>query len=175
MKAQKPFGTGAPHSIPVIDEMVGAPAQTRDGALDGALASPYGPERDAATGRFAPNHTVSVKHALFSARDLAGLDDRIRTLTDESIADMGGPENVSTRARLLIENRLRLQRRIEQVDAALEVKGVMDGKGKLRAAWLQRLEGLIATAKAIDAQLGLQRQPKRMGTLDEHLKKNYGR
>lgn len=137
------------------------------------LASPYGPERDATTGRFAANHTASVKHGLFSERDLAGLNERIQAQTSQAIADMGGERNVSVRARLLIETRFRLQRRLEQVDAAIEVKGITDGKGKLRAAWLQRLEGLAAAIRAIDAQLGLKRQARRVGTLEEHIRTNY--
>lgn len=138
-----------------------------------APASPYGPGRDATTGRFAPNHTASAKHGLFSARDLAGLDERISTLTAQAIADMGGEENVSVRARLAIETRFRLQRRLEQIDAAIEVKGIMDSRGKLRSAWLQRLEGLSGAIRAIDAQLGLRRQAKRVGTLEQHIQKNY--
>lgn len=154
---------------------LGSPA---DGAtaIDAAdLASPYGPERDVATGRFAPNHTASVKHGLFSARDLAGLDERIATLTAAAVADMGGEEAVPVRVRLMLETRFRLQRRLEQVDAAIEVKGITDGKGKLRAAWLQRLEGLAASIRALDAQLGLKRQAKRIGTLESHIREKYGR
>ena len=37
---------------------------------------------------------------------------------------------------------------------------MFDKRGRLRTAWLQRLEGLIARAQAIDSTLGLQRRTK---------------
>lgn len=166
MKTQDPCEPRMVSDSPEVAKMVPV-----DAAI--AQASPYGPGRDAGNGRFTKNHTASVKHAIFSERDLAGLNERIQALTAQAIADMGGEPSVSVRARLLIETRFRLQRRLEQIDAALEVKGVMDGKGKLRAAWLQRLEGMAAAIRAIDAQLGLKRQAKRVGTLAEHIQTNY--
>ena len=50
---------------------------------------------------------------------------------------------------------------IEQLSGAIEGFGLFDKRGRLRTAWLQRLEGLIARAQAIDGTLGLlQRRTK---------------
>ncbi len=83
-----------------------------------------------------------------------------------AVTDEGGPDEVSTRKRALLEYRARLHRRIGQVDDALEAKGMLDRRGRLRTAWLQRLEGLINTAKALDSLLGLERRQKKVDPLD---------
>jgi hypothetical protein len=46
-------------------------------------------------------------------------------------------------------------------------RGFVDRKGKLRAGWLQRLEGLVSVAKGLDAMLGLERRQKRVPGLSE--------
>jgi membrane-bound lytic murein transglycosylase MltF len=57
---------------------------------------------------------------------------------------------------------LRLSRTYSAVKNAL-----VDRKGKLRAGWLQRLEGLVNVAKGLDAMLGLERRQKRVPSLQE--------
>ena len=47
-----------------------------------------------------------------------------------------------------------------QLDAAIEVRGLFDRRGKLRVAWLQQLQSLINTAKGIDSLLSLDRREK---------------
>jgi hypothetical protein len=83
--------------------------------------------------------------------------------------DEGDTSEVPTRRRALLNYRARLHRRILQLDTAIELRGLFDKRGKVRLAWLQRLEGLIAAAKGLDSLLGLERRQKRIPTLDEFL------
>jgi hypothetical protein len=57
-----------------------------------------------------------------------------------------------------------------QLDAAIETRGLFDPRGKLRVAWLGKLESLIAAARGIDNLLGLDRRPRQVGTMDEYLR-----
>ncbi len=82
------------------------------------------------------------------------------------LVDEGDPHDVPTRRRALLDYRARLHRRILQVDALIEGRGIADRRGKLRLAWLQRLEGLITTAQRLDIALGLARRSKPVDTLD---------
>jgi hypothetical protein len=82
--------------------------------------------------------------------------------------DEGGDlAQVPARRRALLEYRARVHRRIVQLDAALELKGMIDGHGKLRSAWLTRLEGLIGIAISLDRLLGFARHEKQVETIDE--------
>ena len=140
-----------------------------------AVAHIYGPNRDADTGRFAPNHTASVKHGAFSERDLLCLREEIESALAATLVDEGGADNVPVRKRLLLENRMRLQRRFAQADNLLELRGVTDAKGRLRLAHLQRLEGLAAAIIAHDRLLGLARKPRDVDTLEAYIAQKYGK
>lgn len=121
-------------------------------------------------GRLLPGNTLPVKHGLQSARDLANLDAEVSTFLAASLTDDGGETEVATRRRSLHEYRARLHRRIAQLDAALETRGLIDNRGRLRVAWLQQWAGLVATALSIDRQLGLGRRAKRVPTAAELLR-----
>lgn len=139
-----------------------------------ALADPNAPQRDA-LGRLLPGHTLTFQHGEDSARVLASLQAEVAAFVEGALVDEGDASEVSTRRRSQIEYRARLHRRIVQLDAALEQRGLFDKKGKLRVQWLQRLAGLIDTAKAIDSLLGLTRRPKKINDLDSYVREKYGR
>jgi hypothetical protein len=107
-----------------------------------------------------PGNQIAATHGLFSERDLARLQAEVEAFLANSLTDDGGESEVPTRRRTLHEYRARVHRRIRQLDAALEVRGLFDRRGKLRVAWLQRLEALINTAKGIDSLLGLERRQR---------------
>ena len=58
-------------------------------------------------------------------------------------------------------------RRVLQIDAAIELRGLFDKRGKMRLAWLAQLQSLINTARSLDrAHLGLERRQKPVNPLD---------
>ncbi len=59
-----------------------------------------------------------------------------------------------------------------RLNAALETHGLFDRRGKLRVAWLSKLESLMREARAFDQSLGLRRRPRHV-SLDEYLKTTY--
>ena len=81
-----------------------------------------------------------------------------------AIRDEGGGE-IATRRKSLLEYRARLHRRIVQLDEAIDGHGLLDRRGRLRTAWLQRLESMMNTAKALDQVLGLAWRPPRVPDL----------
>lgn len=91
--------------------------------------------------------------------ELAHLDAEVQDFMTGCLVDEADPD-VPTRRKALLTYRARLHRRIVQLDAALELRGLVDRRGRLRANWLQRLEGLISVARSLDAQLGLDRQAR---------------
>lgn len=138
----------------------------RGEALDPAVSLPLSDsaparaERDA-SGRFLPGNAASLRHGLFSeqARQFAALRDEAEAFLSAQLADEGDPD-VPARRRSLMAYRARVHRRLLQLDEALELRGILGPDGKLRVAWLQRLEGLVATAASIDRLLGLERRQK---------------
>ena len=124
------------------------------------------PQRDD-KGRILPGHTLTVKHGLFSDRDLANLQAEVTAFLLQSITDDGGESEVAIRRHALHEYRARLHRRIVQLDAAIETRGLFDPRGKLRVAWLGKLESLIAAARGIDNALGLDRRARQVPSLAE--------
>jgi hypothetical protein len=138
-----------------------------------APAAPIAPgtaaDRDA-HGRFRRGNQVAVSTA-FDARqlppELTHLHAEVQQFVDGSYADQGDePEHIPTRRKALLEYRARVHRRIVQLDSVLELRGLLDRRGRLRSAWLQRLEGLIGTARALDAQLGLERRTRHVDTFE---------
>ena len=117
-------------------------------------------DRDRATGRFALGNTVSRRHGLYASSLAEALAAEREAFLAQSLQDDGGAAEVPTRHRSLHIYRSRLHLHIEQLSGALEGFGLFDKRGRLRTAWLQRLEGLIARAQAIDGTLGLQRRTK---------------
>jgi hypothetical protein len=138
-------------------------------AIPSTPSVPSWPERDAA-GRFVPGNLAAVKHALSAAKlppEFEHLEAEVDAFVAGCLTDEGDEQDVSTRRRSLLNYRARVHRRIVQLDAAIEVRGLVDRKGKLRAGWLQRLEGLVNVAKGLDAMLGLERRQKRVPSLQE--------
>lgn len=140
-----------------------------------ATVLPNGPGRDARTGRFTLGATASVAHGLFSPRDLAQLGDEVARFLAGSLTDDGGEANIGTRRRALVEYRARLHRRIIQLDNAIEAKSLIDKRGRLRVAWLQMLATLIDKARALDALLGLERQPRRLNVAEQFAQIHTGK
>lgn len=122
--------------------------------------------------QFMPGNFAAATHLQRTDRlpqEFAFLDGAIEEFRNASIADDGGESEVPTRRRSLHEYRARLHRRILALDAALEQRGMLDRRGKLRVAWLQQLASLIDRARALDVTLGLARRAKRVPTLDDYL------
>jgi hypothetical protein len=90
-----------------------------------------------------------------------------------AVADDGGKDEVPVRRQSLLDYRARLHRRIVQLDGALEVRGLVDRRNKLRVAWLQMLATLIASARSIDSLLGLERRQRQGLTLAEILAERH--
>ena len=132
---------------------------------------PSGTDRDAA-GRFQRGNEVARRHGLYAGSMAATLVAERRAFETRSVVDDGGDSEVPTRRRSLHFYRARLHVHIEQLSGALEQFGLFDGRGRLRANWLQRLEGLMARAQAIDATLGLDRRQRRVPSLHEVLESN---
>jgi hypothetical protein len=125
-------------------------------------------------GRILPGHTLTVKHGLFSDRDLANLNAEVSVFLGGSITDDGGESEVATRRRTLHEYCARLHRRIVQLDAAIETRGLFDPRGKLRVAWVGKLESLIGAARGIDNVLGLDRRARDVGSMQEYMRGKAG-
>lgn len=134
-------------------------------------ASPIPPGRDTA-GRFMAGNQVAVVHGLRGSQlpaALAHLHDEVAAFEADCLADEGDVADIPARRRALLHDRARIERRIRQIDDTLELRGLIDRRGRLRTAWLQRLEGLVATAIRLDTLLGLQRGQRRVLTLNERM------
>ena len=106
--------------------------------------------------------------------EFAHLQAEVRQFVAEALVDEGDVAQIPARRLALIEYRARLHRRIVQLDAALERRGLTDNSGKLRVTWLQQLQSLMNTAKGIDSLLGLQKRAKKITSLQEHVSERYG-
>jgi hypothetical protein len=66
-----------------------------------------------------------------------------------------------------------LHRQILRLNTALELHGLFDRRGRLRLAWLARLESLMREARAIDGLLCIERR-RTVPTLEEYLNSAAG-
>ena len=126
--------------------------------------------------RFIKGTTVSVTSTLVAKNlppDFALLAADVDRFVSGCLVDEDDANDVPTRRRALLEYRARVHRRIVLLDAAIERRGLFDGRGQLRALWLQRLEGLINVAARLDAQLGLARRQKRV-SFSDYVEQHYG-
>jgi hypothetical protein len=133
-------------------------------------ARPIGADRDAA-GRVLPGNTLAVTHGLDAVElpaQLAHLRDELFDFERASLVDEGD-DDIPTRRRSLIAYRARLHRRVLQIDDAIDLKGLVDPRGRLRVAWLSKLESLVAACLRIDRELGLERGAKQVTSLAEVL------
>ena len=122
--------------------------------------------------RFPPGNFAALQHSLRAANlppELAHLAADVEEFVAGCLTDEGNASDVSRRRASLIQYRARIHRRILQLDSMLELKGLVDKRGKLRVTWLQQLGNLVNTAKAIDSLLGLARKAKRIPTAAEYL------
>jgi hypothetical protein len=146
--------------------------ESRNGACNAApesvQAHPHVEERDA-LGRFQPGNLLAVTHALDAMElpePLQHLRAEIAAYEAAELVDEGDPNDVPVRRRSLLHSRARVERRIRQLDDSLELLGLTDKNGRLRVAWLEQLQGLIATAIRLDSLLGLKRQPRLVSPID---------
>ncbi len=149
----------------------GPPSESPPGGPNGFTA-----KRDA-LGRFTTNNTTAVTNGLRAASlppEFVHLREEVQAFLDAALVDEGDPAEVPARRRALLEYRGRLDRRIRQLDDALELRGLLDRKGRLRTAWLQQLAGLIEKARSLDVTLGLERRQKRIPSALELVQQREG-
>lgn len=135
--------------------------------------TPIRPERDSRTGRFVKGNGAAVKTALRAGRAhlpevFSVLESQVREFLEASVADDGGRADMPARRLSQHQYRAVLHRQILRLNAALEVHGLFDRRGRLRLAWLGKLESLMREARAIDSLLGLARRAS-VPTLEEFL------
>lgn len=150
----------------------------------GDTSPPEAPSRPgrALTGQFLPGNTIgretqfgpgnwaSARHTLRSDRwppELQILRDEVEEFLSQTMIDEG--DDPPARRKALLNYRARVHRRIVQLDSMLELRGIVDKRGKLRVNWLQRLESLISTARGLDSLLGIERRAKRVPSVQEYL------
>jgi hypothetical protein len=136
-----------------------------------STANEVGVDRCARCGSVLAGNRLAVTNAMRAAHlppDLQHLRAEVAEFLAGCLVDEGDSD-LPVRRRAALQNRARLQRRICQIDDALELRGLVDRRGRLRTAWLAQLAALIGTAKALDAMLGLERRAKRVPSLSEVL------
>lgn len=134
-------------------------------------AVPGEPMRDR-HGRFLNGNRAAVSHAIHAAdlpAEFQHLQREVDAFLAGAVADDGGDTEITTRRRSLLEYRGRLHRRIIQLDSALELRGLVDRRNKLRVTWLAQLSTLIASAVRLDSLLGLDRRTRQLPSLAQLL------
>jgi hypothetical protein len=114
-------------------------------------------------GKFVKGNRAHVKTALRAKAlppEMEHLVVQERDDYQQAIADDGGPSEIIRRRAQAHENRQRVQRRIRQLEIALDRFGLFDHKGHLRVAWLQQLVALIGRAESLDRLLTLERRAR---------------
>jgi hypothetical protein len=142
-----------------------APIRTET-ASDGETVKP----RNA--GWFTPENQRARKHGLYSRRldpDVLALIESAESFTARSLADAGGAEAMSARERSQHGYRGIVHQDIQELHYALRKFGLFDGRGRPRLSWLTKLESLMATARAIDSALGLERRSAAAPTLSDYV------
>lgn len=123
------------------------------------LTVPSAPARNP-KGQFLPGHRTPQTHGLHASAVAPVYLEMSGALLEQSITDDGGAENIPARRLSQHEYRALIHRQIWQLSDALDARGHFDKRGKLRCAWLQRLESLVNLAAKLDASLGLERRTK---------------
>ncbi len=147
---------------------------TVSGPIPAPTGAPPG-DRDRRTGRFLRGNRAAVRTGLRAGLGNIGaaLDDEVQNFLEDSLADDGGREQIPRRRFSQHQYRAALHRQIVHLNAALETHGLFDRRGKLRVAWLSKLEGLMREARAFDQSLGLTRREKPVPNLDAYLTERY--
>ena len=125
--------------------------------------------RDPRTGRFVGGNRAAAKT---DGPGVPGLDADVQAFLEHSLADDGGGDQMSTRRLSQHQYRAVVHGHILQLNAALETSGLFDPHGKMRLAWLSKLESLIREARALDQSLGLARRAKTV-SLDDYVRSTY--
>jgi len=141
------------------------PQSSPEDCVSGAVQRTVPNAQRASDGRFLPGHRINATHGLESARVPAPYAELERALLERSLADDGGLSEIPARRLSLHEYRSLIHRKVWQVSDALDARGLFDKRGKLRVAWLQRLESLVTQAVRIDSVLGLERRTKDLRTM----------
>ena len=128
-------------------------------ASDASVSAAPNAQRDR-NGRFLPGHSDNARHFLETDRVPATYLEMSAALLEQSITDDGGRSEIPARRLSQHEYRALVHRKVWQLSDALDARGLFDKRGKLRVAWIQRLEALITLATRIDATLGLERRQR---------------
>ena len=147
------------------DTAAASSASTGDSKPD-SQSVPSGSGRDE-SGRFTQGNTISTLHGLYKTGMAEVLLEQRQAFFEQSIQDDGGASEVPTRRKSLHVYRSRLHIHISQLSDAIEKFGLFDRRGRLRGAWLSRLESLVGRAVSIDATLGLQRRSRTLPSARE--------
>ncbi len=128
-------------------------------------ALPTAPRRKANRTSFKKGHTLgAMTHGLYSDRhpEAGAIVEAALKFEADQLIDEGEAEaDIHSRRRRLITYRSRiLDKNILKLAVALEERGIVDKRGKLRVAWISKLESLISVATQ-------DRQPVRSGTPSE--------
>ena len=137
---------------------------------------PRGSQRQSAPNAQTHGLTTAADRRNELPRAFEYLQQQIDAFVNGAIVDEGvvNESEIPARRRSHLVYRGRVHRRILQVDEALERFGLFDRRGKLRVAWISKLESLIATAIRIDNLLGLDRRPRRIESPVEWLERVAG-
>lgn len=114
-------------------------------------------------GRFTRGNAAAVSHGLHARvlpPEVEALLDNVAEFREQSIADDGGPVEMSRRRRSLHDYRAIVHRNIQLLAVALDRGTLFDDRGRLRVTWISKLESLIATARALDNLLGTERNAR---------------
>lgn len=99
-------------------------------------------------------------HASNSIAELRVFEREGQALFEQSLIDAGGAADLSARQVALHQYRAALHTDILKISFALRHQGLFDRRGRLREKWIQRYESLINSARGLDKDLGLRREPK---------------
>lgn len=166
--APLPAAQGSPGEFPKENEQAAEDGGDMGELLrDPAAVSAPGPAptdgRRDSRGRFGRGNKAAVLHGFYAAHTREQMVRERTALEQQSILDDGGLADMPARRRMLHRHSARLHVQAAALGASLEQHGLFARDGRLRLAWLQKLESLITTALKVDAQLGLERQPRHVG------------
>lgn len=120
--------------------------------------------------QFGPGNAAAVTHGIHARAFEAQAE--VAGMLDRYVADEGGLSEVPARRLDLLQNRAKVQRAFDRLSDTLDRLGLFDRRGRLRVAWLQRLEGLAGMLVRHDAILGLDRRPKRIPTIADLIREH---
>lgn len=163
-----------PASLPAPSPCTPQPAGNV--ALCGCGAGPHPEGKDrCSAGHLWRGNATARKHGLHVSAVAEALAAERTAFVAASLADDGGEAECGVRRQALHAYRGRLHSHIGQLSDAIENHGLFDRRGRLRASWLQRLEGLVDRARGIDATLGLDRRQRRAVSVTDYVREQAAR